>query len=102
MADPRLTDALFRAVDELNMTLPPEHRVARELDAPLMEGEEGLDSLGVVNLIVAVEEHIEMAFGVSVNLADQRRTAGYGANPLKSLRALGEYVDHLLREAGGS
>ena len=100
MADPRMTEALFRAVDELNMTLPPERWVPKEMDAPLMGAGGSLDSLGIVNLIVAVEEHVEMAFGVLVNLVDQR-TPRDGANPLESLGALGDYVEGLLREQGG-
>jgi len=94
-----VTDVLFRAVDELNMTLPPERWLSKELDTPLM-GAGGLDSLGIVNLIVSLEEHVEMTFGVSVNLADQR-TPRDGANPLDSLGALGDHMESLLREQGG-
>jgi acyl carrier protein len=99
MPDPRVVDALLRAVDEINLTCPADARVGRSLDTRLLGPDGALDSLGIVNLIVAVEEHVEMAFGASVNLAD-RRALEQGESPLATLGSLATYVDGLLREQG--
>lgn len=57
--DPRILDALFRAVDEVNVTLPGSQKLPRSA-ALILHGEgSGLDSLSFINLLIAAEESLE-------------------------------------------
>lgn len=87
-------DAVYAAIEDLNGMLPPERRVSRDLDAPLSEPAGPLNSLGLVNLVVAVEDHVEQAFGVAVNLADG--PAASAGNPFATVRSLATHLQDKL------
>jgi acyl carrier protein len=59
-------------------------------------GESGrLDSLGLVNLVVAVEEQVAEEFGVTINIADTRARL-QTANPYQTVSSLVEYIASIL------
>mgnify|MGYP001029006431 CR=1 FL=1 len=61
-------------------------------------GEEGIfDSLGLVTLIVAVEEAIQERFDVSVSLADERALS-QSRSPFRTVGTLAAYAGALLKE----
>jgi len=65
-------------------------------------GEGGvLDSLGLVNLIVAVEEAIEADLGVVVTIADEHALEAT-ENPFRTIEALTGYAARLVSEARGA
>lgn len=71
MTDTRIAEAVFQVVDELNEQLPRSQRLART-EATLLSGAGAqLDSLGLVNLIVGVEQRIQDEFNVTVDLTDE-------------------------------
>ena len=88
--------SIYRAVDRLNQTRD---------GAPLTKnpgtslfGENGqLDSLGLINLIVAVEEQIEDDFGTPITLADDRALS-QEMSPFRTFESLAGYIQLLLKE----
>jgi acyl carrier protein len=60
---------VFSAIDELNQQLAAGERIGKS-EATVLTGSDGaLESLAFLNLIVATEERVNAAFGVSINLA---------------------------------
>jgi hypothetical protein len=55
----------------MNADLPAAQRIPLDLGAVIMGEGGSLDSLGIANFIVGVEEELEHAFGRSVPLSDQ-------------------------------
>jgi len=93
--DGKVVQALFSAVDEVNRLLPPEDRLNKSTDVVLY-GESGkLDSLGLVNLIVAVEEKVEEEFGVRITLVSDE-VMSQENNAFETLGTLIRYVSLLL------
>lgn len=92
-----VTRALFAAVDEINRQRPRSKRLAKTLDAALVGPAGALDSLGLVNLIVAAEAELERAFGASVALADEAAMARPD-HPFRTLGALADFVHGRLAE----
>lgn len=89
---------IFRAVDEVNLQLPPEKQVVKSLDTPLLAKAGGtLDSLGLVNFVLTTEEFIDEDFGIMVNLADQKAIS-HEPSPYTNIAALADYVVSLLEE----
>ena len=87
----QIMEAIFSAIDDVNQLLPKEQRLEKDLDAGLY-GEIGkLDSLGLINLIVATEERIEEFFGVLVSLADERAMSKKDS----PFRTVGTLLNHL-------
>ena len=83
------------------------HEIGKEQDIELprdvsadtgLFGSDGLfDSMGLVSLVVAVEEAIEDQYGVSISLADQRAMS-QKRSPFRSIGSLAEYAGRLIDE----
>ena len=67
--DPELA-LLLDALEQVNLLLPDDEAIAPEPGAPLARPEGPLDSLGLVNLIVAVEERVQREWGGSAGLME--------------------------------
>jgi acyl carrier protein len=60
-------------------------------DTPLFGRNGVFDSLGLVSLIVGVEEVLSDQFGASVSLADERAMS-QANSPFRTIRSLAEYA----------
>ena len=89
---------VFAAIDEINQQLPSGGRIAKSPEAGLFGPSGVLDSLGLVNLMVAVEQSVQDELGVSVTLADTEALSGR-SSPFESVETL---VDHLQALVAGS
>ena len=58
-----------------------------------------LDSMGLVNLVVALEEVIQERYGVAITLADERAMSK-SESPFRTISSLDEHIKGLLREEG--
>jgi acyl carrier protein len=94
----QITEALYAAIDDVNRERAPDKQLAKAPDTALYGSASQLDSLGLVNFVVAAEQHIERAFGKSLVLADDRALA-QEPSPFGSVAALADYVEVLLRES---
>lgn len=93
----KITAAVFQAIDDLNLQLPAESRVQKSLDAVLYGRDGGLDSLGLMSLIVSVEQCVEREFDILINLADENVVMRDG-NPLHTVGSLTDYIAELLEK----
>lgn len=96
----RVVDVIYRAADDFNAEWEPEARITHSLDSLLFGRGGSLDSLGLVNFIVAVEQRLERELGVSLTLADERALA-QETNPFSSIGALADYVCSRVGEGNG-
>ena len=69
--DETLKPLIFAAIDEVNMMLSEERKLVKSDDTVLLGDSGTLDSLGLINLIVAVEQKIEERLGIAVSLVDE-------------------------------
>lgn len=94
----RIEQAVFAAVDELNEGMLEEQRLNKS-GSTLLYGDNGcLDSLGLVNLIVAVEEQIADTFEINLTLADEKAMS-QRHSPFRSLDTLCTYIEARLAES---
>ena len=97
MQDKKLVDVIFEAIDETNQLLPKEHQIKKSLQFRLIDGSKRLDSLNLVNLIVAIETKIEENFNITISLIDG--LAKSRSNEVfKTVGSLIEYIGTILRE----
>ena len=95
----KIIQAIFDAIDELNDQFQKEQRLAKATDTVLF-GETGkLDSLGLVNLIIATEQRLEEIFNVSLTLADEKAMSQKNS-PFRTVGTLAQYIGKLLQERG--
>jgi len=96
----KVVQLIVDAIHELNSTGIISLRVPSvdvSEDSNLI-GQDGLlDSLGLVNLILLVEERVANEFGVSITLADEKAMSQRNS-PFRSVQSLAEYISLLLDE----
>lgn len=87
----QITRAVYEAVDDLNQQLPRSQRLAKAPETTLLGPGAILDSLGLVNLIAAIQERIEEAFDARLTLAD----GDFLATAAQQAATLGWFIDHI-------
>ena len=91
MCDERVLRAIYSAVDDLNKSLGRGQKVSKEPGAELWSESGKLDSLGIVTLIIGVEEAIEEEFGLTISLAGEHAMS-QEKSPFKTVDTLMQYV----------
>ncbi len=93
-----IRDAVLRALASYNETLSNDSQISLEGDPSLRE----LDSLGVTNVIVAVEGEVAAAGDVEISLTDEetlRLLQDPERTPLRSLATLCAHVARAVERA---
>ena len=98
-AGAEVVKAVHSAVDDLNEILDEDERLEKSPDVALIGTDARLDSLGLVNLIVLVEEKVQQQFGVGITLVDERAMS-QSKSPFRTLGSLAEFVEEQLHEHG--
>ena len=89
--------AVLEAVTELNEQLDSQHKLKLDAETRLLGKSSKLDSFGLVNLIILVEEKLNDKFDRSITLADERAMS-QEHSPFRSVRSLADYAYTLLSE----
>jgi len=90
-------DAIYKALEDLNRQRPAHDQLALSPDTPLVGSDAKLDSLGLVNLIVAVEQHVADLLDAEIVLSDDR-TLALADTVMADVQAFGRHVDVLIQE----
>lgn len=94
-----IIQAICDAVDELNSTLPEEKRLDKSPETQLYGDSARLDSLGLVDLILAVEQKIQERFHKNLTLASERALS-MKKSPFRTINTLAGYINELIEESG--
>ena len=89
--------AVLEAVTEFNEQLDAEHKLELSSETRLLGKNSKLDSFGLVNLIIGVEEKLYDKFDRSITLADERAMS-QEHSPFRSVQSLADYSFALLSE----
>lgn len=82
---------IFATIDEIN-EIQPEGQELGKLPGTHLFGQQGkLDSLGLVNFIVSLEQRIADEFGVAITLADEKALSRE-KSPFLTVESLTDYV----------
>ena len=95
----KVLEIILEAMTELNEQLDENKRLPLDIETPLFGRSGGLDSLGLVNLIVYTEQRIEDEMGVTIPLADERAMS-LESSPFATVRSFRDYVVLRLTESG--
>ena len=89
--------AVLEAVTEFNEQFAAEHKLELNAETRLLGRSSKLDSFGLVNLIILVEEKLNDKFDRSITLADERAMS-QEYSPFRSVQSLADYAYTLLSE----
>ncbi len=93
----KVLQAIYSAVDEINELREKDAQVEKSTDTVLYGPSGNLDSIALVNLVVAIEQNIEEEFGLPIILADEKAMS-QRTSPFKTIEALAQYISSLLNE----
>ena len=94
----QVMEAIFKAIDIVNQGRAPAQRIPKATDTVLIGAGATVDSLGLVNLVVAVEEEVASSFGAAVNIADEQARA-QASSPLRTVQSMADYIVARLPES---
>lgn len=94
----QVVSAVFAAIEELNEDLPSDAALEPASDTVLFGRGSRLDSLGLVNLIVAVEGSLADELDVEITLADEKAMS-QASSPFRTVDTLADYIVTSLEEA---
>lgn len=83
--------AVAAAIDEINLSQPDGKAISKDPDAVLFGEGSSLDSVGLVQVVMAAEAHFADATGRDVVLASEAAMSRK-RSPYRSLRLLAEYA----------
>jgi len=93
----KILNCIYEGVDEVNEQLPDGQKLKKSPDTVLL-GESGkLESIDLVNVLVATEDSVEEEFGVPISITDERAVAEKNS-PFATIRTLSEFISNLLKE----
>lgn len=91
----QITALVRDAVSDLNDELQYESLESPNDDTVIFGGEDGIDSLSLVRLVVDIEQRVKESTGKSVSLTDEKAMSAK-RSPYRSVGSLTEFVvEHL-------
>jgi acyl carrier protein len=93
----KILSCIYVAIDEANLERDGKPPLEKAPGTPIHGTESALDSLDLVNLIIAIEENLEATFGKPIVLSDDR-VLDAEPSPFEKVASLAEYVEGLLAE----
>ncbi len=94
----KIIQTIFDVIDELKQQVPVIQQLDKSVDTVLFGQSGQLDSLGLVNLIVATEQKIEEELGVAMTLADEKALSRK-SSPFRTIGTLADYISLLLEKS---
>ena len=88
---------IINSIKELNNNLSKDNKLELSKKTILFGKDGKLDSLGLVNLLVIMEQNIEDEFDVSITIADERAMS-QKYSPFRTIGSLADYIEMLLKE----
>ncbi len=90
-------ELIYAAADDIEARSATGEPLQKSPETPLLSGSEGVDSLTLVNLVVAIEERLYSSTGKTVTLVDEDSLA-QEKNPFRNIGTLSEYVERLMNK----
>ena len=93
----KIIDLIFDTIDKFNDEYSHEIQLEKSSHTALLGQGSKLDSLGLINLIVAVEQNVEDKFDITITLADERAMS-QEISPFRTVGSLADYIEMILVE----
>ncbi|MBN2411418.1 acyl carrier protein [candidate division KSB1 bacterium] len=97
MSNEKYLHIIYAVIDEINEQLDKNQRLEKSRDTVLVGQSGKLDSLGMVNFIVGLEQKVEEETGKEISLADQMLNMG-NDSPFRTVEWLAQYLSSIVEE----
>jgi len=86
---------VYSAIEEVNPQLPDGMALSQSPVQPLFGGQGKLDSLGLVTVILAVEQKIRESMNIAISLVDERAVSRT-QSPFRDIQSLVQYIEEVV------
>ena len=93
----KILEDIYAAIDEVNEQLPEDQNLEKSLETVLLGSSGKLESVNLVNLLVAIEENIEETFDIPISITDERAVSEKNS-PFRTVETLCNFMLNLLDE----
>ena len=93
----KILEGIYAAIDEVNEQLPDDQNLEKSLETVLLGSSGKLESVNLVNLLVAIEENIEETFDIPISITDERAVSEKNS-PFRTVETLCNFMLNLLDE----
>ncbi len=90
-SESELLESIYETIREFNGQLPPDARLACAPETVLVGDGGVLDSLGLINFLVMLEDSLEAGLGRRVTLLDERYMSAEDG-PFRTVRSLARHA----------
>ena len=91
----KIVALIYEVIDEENEAREQDKQIVKSLETLFLTKDGGLDSLGLVSLIIATEEKIVDSLDADITIADAKAMSQKNS-PFKSVNSLADYILELL------
>lgn len=89
---------IFKVIDDLNRQLDSDSKLKKSITEELMGEKSKLDSLGLINFVINVEQEIEEKYDQKITLFNDH-ILSTNNNPFNTIDAFANYILELLKKA---
>tara|TARA_B100000519_G_C14257620_1_gene445835 strand:+ start:1901 stop:2200 length:300 start_codon:yes stop_codon:yes gene_type:complete len=93
----KIQEVLFKVIEEINIELPSDKQLPKSPDTVLFGKGGSLDSLGLVNLLILLEQQLDDELNVNITIADEKAMS-QKRSPFATVSSLTSYIDTILKE----
>ena len=93
----KILEGIYAAIDEVNEQFPEDQNLEKSLETVLLGSSGKLESVNLVNLLVAIEENIEETFDIPISITDERAVSEKNS-PFRTVETLCNFMLNLLDE----
>ena len=93
----KIIELIYSSIDDLNTQKDIKDQISKTENTIIFGKGGQLDSLGLVNLIVSLEEAVNDFFNIEITLADERAMS-LKSNPFQTVSTLTDYILILIEE----
>lgn len=88
----KMLNIIYTAIDEVNKQQPPEYVLKKEKDEFLISEESAIDSLGLITLLINIEDKIQNEFDIKLDLVEENLISEQNT-PFKTLDGLAKWLE---------
>ncbi|MBU1012557.1 MAG: hypothetical protein KKG99_06100 [Bacteroidetes bacterium] len=94
----KIVELIYKTIDEINEHRGSEEQISKTENTKFLGQNGVLDSLGLINLIVSLEQSVNDELNVEITLADERAMM-MASSPFRTVSALAEFIEKLIAES---
>jgi hypothetical protein len=93
----KILNCIYKAVDDSNEQLPDDQQLEKTPETVLLGKSGKLESIELVNILVATEDYLEEEFSMPISITDEKAVSEKNS-PFTTIQTLSDFISDLLKE----